>query len=89
MQQRPSGRRGIGQWRLHAQISSNAIKNGISLEIDNVPYKVIEFLHVKPGKGAAFVRSKLKNSITGGVIEKVRRCASWRTSPSLYADVSR
>ena len=55
-----------------AQISSNDLKNGVSLELDGTPFKVVEFMHVKPGKGAAFVRSKLKNAITGNVIDKVR-----------------
>ena len=55
-----------------AQISSNELKNGVSLELDGTPFKVVEFMHVKPGKGAAFVRSKLKNAITGNVIDKVR-----------------
>ena len=58
-----------------AQMSSNDLKNGVSLEIDGTPFKVVEFMHVKPGKGAAFVRSKLKNAITGNVIDKVREIA--------------
>ena len=58
-----------------AQISSNDLKNGVSLELDGTPFKVVEFMHVKPGKGAAFVRSKLKNAITGNVIDKVRERA--------------
>ena len=41
-------------------------KNGMTFEIDNVPHKLLEFLHVKPGKGSAFVRSKVKNLVTGG-----------------------
>ena len=45
-------------------------KNGITFEMDGSVYQVIEFQHVKPGKGAAFVRTKLRNVITGGVIEK-------------------
>ena len=45
-------------------------KNGITFEMDGNVFQVIEFQHVKPGKGAAFVRTKLKNVITGGVIEK-------------------
>ena len=40
-------------------------KNGMTFEIDNVPHKLVEFLHVKPGKGSAFVRSKVKNLVTG------------------------
>ena len=46
------------------------IKNGMCLEFDGQYYYVVEFLHVKPGKGPAFVRTKLKNVKTGLVIEK-------------------
>lgn len=51
-------------------ISAGDFRNGITLEMDNNIYQVIEFQHVKPGKGAAFVRTKLKNIINGGVVEK-------------------
>ena len=48
-------------------------RNGITIELDNNIYQIIEFQHVKPGKGAAFVRTKLKNVKSGGVIEKTFR----------------
>ena len=51
-------------------ISAGDFKNGITLEMEGNVYQVIEFQHVKPGKGAAFVRTKLKNIISGGVIER-------------------
>ena len=51
-------------------ISAGDFRNGITIEMDNGIYQIIEFQHVKPGKGAAFVRTKLKNIISGGVIEK-------------------
>ena len=51
-------------------ISAGDFRNGITIEMDNGIYQIIEFQHVKPGKGAAFVRTKLKNSVNGGVIEK-------------------
>lgn len=51
-------------------ISSNEFKTGLTIEVDNDVYTIIEFQHVKPGKGAAFVRTKLKNVKTGGVIER-------------------
>lgn len=54
-------------------ISSNDFRPGVSIEVDQQPYKVIEFLHVKPGKGAAFVRTKLKNFLTGNTVEKTFR----------------
>nr|WP_280953526.1 elongation factor P [Symbiobacterium terraclitae] len=54
-------------------ISVNDLRNGMTIEMDGTVYQVIEFLHVKPGKGAAFVRTKLKNVLTGGVIETTFR----------------
>lgn len=54
-------------------ISVNDLKTGLTLELDNGLWSVVEFLHVKPGKGAAFVRTKLKNVETGNVVEKTFR----------------
>ena len=54
-------------------ISAGDFRNGITLEIDGNVYQILEFQHVKPGKGAAFVRTKIKNVISGGVIEKTFR----------------
>ncbi|MGI6712986.1 MAG: elongation factor P [Bacillota bacterium] len=51
-------------------ISTNDFKTGVTVEIDGDAYQVVDFQHVKPGKGAAFVRSKLRNIRTGAVIEK-------------------
>ena len=51
-------------------ISAGEFRNGITFDMDGKVMQVIEFQHVKPGKGAAFVRTKLKNVITGAVIEK-------------------
>ena len=51
-------------------ISAGDFRNGITIEIDGNIYQIIEFQHVKPGKGAAFVRTKLKNIVSGGVVEK-------------------
>ena len=53
-------------------ISAGDFRNGITIEYDNNVYQIIEFQHVKPGKGAAFVRTKLKN-IKSGVVEKTFR----------------
>ena len=50
-------------------ISAGDIRNGITFEMDGKVMQVIEFQHVKPGKGAAFVRVKMRNVITGGVTE--------------------
>lgn len=52
------------------QISVNDLKNGITLELDNGLFQVIEFQHVKPGKGGAFVRTKIRNLRNGAVIDK-------------------
>ena len=54
-------------------ISAGDFKNGVTVEIDGNIYQILEFQHVKPGKGAAFVRTKLKNIISGGVVEKTFR----------------
>lgn len=54
-------------------ISVNDFRTGLTVEIDGDLYQIVEFLHVKPGKGAAFVRSKIKNIKTGYVIEKTFR----------------
>ena len=54
-------------------ISAGDFRNGVTLEIEGNVYQIVEFQHVKPGKGAAFVRSKLKNVETGQVVEKTFR----------------
>ena len=54
-------------------ISAGDFKNGVTVEIDGNIYQILDFQHVKPGKGAAFVRTKLKNIISGGVVEKTFR----------------
>ncbi len=51
-------------------ISSNDFKTGVTIEVDGEVYAVVEFQHVKPGKGSAFVRTKLKNVKTGAVLER-------------------
>jgi len=51
-------------------ISTNDFRTGLTIELEGDVFQVIEFQHVKPGKGAAFVRSKLRNMRTGAVIEK-------------------
>ena len=54
-------------------ISAGDFKNGITVEIDGNIYQILEFQHVKPGKGAAFVRTKLKNITSGGAVERTFR----------------
>lgn len=51
-------------------ISSNDLRPGITVELDGMVWQVVEFQHVKPGKGAAFVRTKMKNMQTGSVVER-------------------
>ncbi|NES75272.1 MULTISPECIES: elongation factor P [unclassified Okeania] len=54
-------------------ISSNDFRPGVTIELDGSVWRVVEFLHVKPGKGSAFVRTKLKNAQTGSVVERTFR----------------
>lgn len=54
-------------------ISSNDFRPGVSIELDGSVWRVVEFLHVKPGKGSAFVRTKLKNVQSGNVVERTFR----------------
>ena len=54
-------------------VSAGDFRNGITLEIDGEVFQVVEFQHVKPGKGAAFVRTKMRNIKSGGVVDKTFR----------------
>lgn len=54
-------------------VSAGDFRNGLTIEVEGGVYQVVEFQHVKPGKGAAFVRTKLRNIKSGGVIEKTFR----------------
>ena len=51
-------------------INASDFRNGITFEMDNGIWTIVSFLHVKPGKGAAFVRTKIKNIVTGAVLER-------------------
>ena len=51
-------------------VSTNDLKNGMTLDLDGTLFQIVEFQHVKPGKGGAFVRTKLRNMRTGAVVEK-------------------
>lgn len=53
--------------------STTDFRRGLKIEIDNTPYEIMDFLHVKPGKGGAFVRTKLRNILTGGAIDQTFR----------------
>ncbi|MDH2909881.1 MAG: elongation factor P [Candidatus Eremiobacteraeota bacterium] len=75
-------------------ISSNDFRNGVTILLDNHLWTVIEFLHVKPGKGSAFVRTRLKNVRTGATVERTFRAGEKveratldnRTMQMLYND---
>ena len=54
-------------------ISTNQFKNGAHIEVDGTIYRIMEFQHVKPGKGGAFVRTKLRRAADGGVVDKTFR----------------
>jgi elongation factor P len=75
-------------------ISTNQFKNGTHIEVDGTVFKIVEFQHVKPGKGGAFVRTKLKRTADGAVIDKTFRAGEkfrpirteTRRMQFLYAD---
>lgn len=54
-------------------VQAGDFKNGLTIEMDGAVYQIIDFQHVKPGKGSPFVRTKLKNIMNGGVVEKTFR----------------
>ncbi len=63
--------------------SMSDLKKYLNIELDGIPYKIIEYHHVKPGKGAAFVRTKLRNLIDGRVIEKTFHAGDKADEPNL------
>ncbi|CAM9445281.1 unnamed protein product [Scytosiphon promiscuus] len=69
----PSQTRRVGGAGALSMGSTADFKNGMTIDIDGNPCKILEFLHVKPGKGSAFVRTKVKNLITGNSLEKTFR----------------
>lgn len=81
---RPSLVRQVGRSNTALGLSTADFKNGLTLEIDGAPVKIIEFLHVKPGKGSAFVRSKLKNLRDGSTQEKTFRAGESVTIADVY-----
>ena len=54
-------------------INTNQFKNGMHIEVDGQPWRIVDFQHVKPGKGGAFVRTKVKSIDTGAVVDKTFR----------------
>ncbi len=67
-----------------ASIGMSDLKKGLKIELDGVPYKIVEYQHVKPGKGAAFVRAKIKSFLSSGkVIEKTFHAGDKCETPEL------
>ena len=64
-----AAKRAVNYWRGKYMISAGDIRKGTTFEMDGNVYTVVEFLHVKPGKGAAFVRTKLRNVLHGGMTD--------------------
>ncbi|MBP7741895.1 MAG: elongation factor P [Aliarcobacter sp.] len=64
-------------------IGMSELKKGLKIEVDGVPYKITEYQHVKPGKGAAFVRAKIKSFINGKVIERTFHAGDKCEAPNL------
>ena len=55
------------------QVNTNQFKNGMHIELEGGVWRIVEFQHVKPGKGGAFVRTKVKNLDTGAVVDRTSR----------------
>ena len=66
-------------------ISTNQFKNGTHIEVDGTIYRILEFQHVKPGKGGAFVRTKVKSINSGSVVDKTFRAGE--KFPRVYTEV--
>jgi len=64
-------------------LSTTSFRPGLKIEIDNTPYEIVEFLHVKPGKGGAFVRTKLRNLLNGRVTDQTFRAGEKFAKPDL------
>lgn len=64
-------------------LSTTDFRRGLKIEIDGTPYEIVDFLHVKPGKGGAFVRTKLKNMLTGGAVDQTFRSGEKVAKPDM------
>ncbi len=63
--------------------STNEFHKGLFIEVENVPYQILEFQHVKPGKGNAFVRTRIKNLLTNNVIERTFKSGDTVQEPAI------
>ncbi len=68
-------------------LSTTDFKRGLKIEIDGTPYEIVEFQHVKPGKGGAFVRTKLRNVLTGRVVDETFRSGEKVGKPDMETRV--
>ncbi|MBY0371266.1 elongation factor P [bacterium] len=64
-------------------ISTNEFKKGVYIELDGVPYQIVEFQHVKPGKGNSFTRTRIKNLVTGNTIDRTFKSGERCEEPEL------
>ena len=64
-------------------ISTTDFRRGLKIEMDGIPYEIVEFQHVKPGKGGAFIRTKLKNILNGRVVENTFRSGEKVDKPDM------
>ena len=64
-------------------IGMSELKKGLKIEVEGIPYKIVEYQHVKPGKGAAFVRAKIKSFLNGKTIEKTFHAGDKCETPNL------
>ena len=69
--------------KLNFQLNLIDLKKGLKIQIDDTPYKITDYAHVKPGKGAAFVRCKIKNFLNGKTIEKTFHAGDKFDTPDL------
>ncbi|XP_010464238.1 PREDICTED: uncharacterized protein LOC104744797 [Camelina sativa] len=72
--------------RINCSMSANDIKAGTNIEVDGAPWRVLEFLHVKPGKGAAFVRTKIRNYVNGSTVERTFRAGISVEEANIYKE---
>jgi elongation factor P len=68
---------------INAMPSTTDFKRGLKIEIDDTPFEIVEFQHVKPGKGGAFVRTKLRNILTGRILDQTYRSGEKFAKPDL------
>lgn len=64
-------------------LSTTDFRRGLKIELDNIPYEIVDFQHVKPGKGGAFVRTKLRNMLNGRTVENTFRAGEKMEKPDM------